>query len=129
MLRRPPRSTRTDTLFPSTTLFRSWPPECPRGQRVYGRGITLKYCIAHYGGDSEDTVYRWAIERAPWSEPYKTFEAAKADAQADYAQRLLSALAVVPPAQPAQPAAGHEPPHTDREIGQASCRARVCQYV
>src|SRR3546814_14748298 len=25
MLRRPPRSTRTDTLFPSTTLFRSTP--------------------------------------------------------------------------------------------------------
>src|SRR3546814_20391723 len=24
MLRRPPRSTRTDTLFPYTTLFRSW---------------------------------------------------------------------------------------------------------
>src|SRR3546814_2883992 len=27
MIRRPPRSTRTDTLFPYTTLFRS--PECP----------------------------------------------------------------------------------------------------
>src|SRR3546814_18145695 len=26
MLRRPPRSTRTDTLFPYTTLFRSFPP-------------------------------------------------------------------------------------------------------
>src|SRR3546814_14702079 len=26
MIRRPPRSTRTDTLFPSTTLFRSWSP-------------------------------------------------------------------------------------------------------
>src|SRR3546814_10714580 len=26
MLRRPPRSTRTDTLFPCTTLFRSLPP-------------------------------------------------------------------------------------------------------
>src|SRR3546814_13825160 len=26
MLRRPPRSTRTDTLFPYTTLFRSWRP-------------------------------------------------------------------------------------------------------
>src|SRR3546814_11596111 len=26
MLRRPPRSTRTDTLFPYTTLFRSQPP-------------------------------------------------------------------------------------------------------
>src|SRR3546814_13637476 len=25
MIRRPPRSTRTDTLFPYTTLFRSWP--------------------------------------------------------------------------------------------------------
>src|SRR3546814_999909 len=92
MLRRPPRSTRTDTLFPSTTLFRSWPPECPRGQRVYGRGITLKYCIAHYGGDSEDTVYRWAIERAPWSEPYKTYEAAKADAQADRSEEHTSEL-------------------------------------
>src|SRR3546814_10391039 len=28
MIRRPPRSTRTDTLFPYTTLFRS---RCPRG--------------------------------------------------------------------------------------------------
>src|SRR3546814_12272937 len=27
MIRRPPRSTRTDTLFPYTTLFRSGPPE------------------------------------------------------------------------------------------------------
>src|SRR3546814_11455135 len=27
MKRRPPRSTRTDTLFPYTTLFRSWRPE------------------------------------------------------------------------------------------------------
>src|SRR3546814_19460193 len=27
MIRRPPRSTRTDTLFPYTTLFRSWSEE------------------------------------------------------------------------------------------------------
>src|SRR3546814_2255303 len=27
MIRRPPRSTRTDTLFPYTTLFRSWTPD------------------------------------------------------------------------------------------------------
>src|SRR3546814_11075239 len=32
MIRRPPRSTRTDTLFPYTTLFRS-----PRGDRRRGR--------------------------------------------------------------------------------------------
>src|SRR3546814_4837298 len=29
MIRRPPRSTRTDTLFPYTTLFRSGPENCP----------------------------------------------------------------------------------------------------
>src|SRR3546814_6223074 len=28
MIRRPPRSTRTDTLFPYTTLFRSAPGQC-----------------------------------------------------------------------------------------------------
>src|SRR3546814_10790221 len=31
MIRRPPRSTRTDTLFPYTTLFRSFNPLFPRG--------------------------------------------------------------------------------------------------
>src|SRR3546814_11050196 len=30
MIRRPPRSTRTDTLFPYTTLFRSQPPSVRR---------------------------------------------------------------------------------------------------
>src|SRR3546814_2943562 len=30
MIRRPPRSTRTDTLFPYTTLFRSYRPDDPR---------------------------------------------------------------------------------------------------
>src|SRR3546814_9395129 len=30
MIRRPPRSTRTDTLFPYTTLFRSKPAPAPR---------------------------------------------------------------------------------------------------
>src|SRR3546814_20764444 len=30
MIRRPPRSTRTDTLFPYTTLFRSESAQCPR---------------------------------------------------------------------------------------------------
>src|SRR3546814_8190583 len=36
MIRRPPRSTRTDTLFPYTTLFRSRRPEAQR-QRQLGR--------------------------------------------------------------------------------------------
>src|SRR3546814_7231344 len=33
MIRRPPRSTRTDTLFPYTTLFRSHGPRAERGGR------------------------------------------------------------------------------------------------
>src|SRR3546814_1524795 len=37
MIRRPPRSTRTDTLFPYTTLFRSRPGQ-PRGSRRRLRG-------------------------------------------------------------------------------------------
>src|SRR3546814_1981164 len=36
MIRRPPRSTRTDTLFPYTTLFRSTCPKC--GTRFYDLG-------------------------------------------------------------------------------------------
>src|SRR3546814_2729104 len=34
MIRRPPRSTRTDTLFPYTTLFRSVWPSCHRNSEV-----------------------------------------------------------------------------------------------
>src|SRR3546814_3812788 len=37
MLRRPPRSTRTDTLFPYTTLFRSLGPQLRRSDRAAWR--------------------------------------------------------------------------------------------
>src|SRR3546814_20769439 len=36
MIRRPPRSTRTDTLFPYTTLFRSWELDLARMPDTYG---------------------------------------------------------------------------------------------
>src|SRR3546814_6299576 len=39
MIRRPPRSTRTDTLFPYTTLFRS--AEIPFGRHLDGVGAVL----------------------------------------------------------------------------------------
>src|SRR3546814_20278403 len=51
MIRRPPRSTRTDTLFPYTTLFRSRPvgrgyaPDAPRKSRAVG-GVTPTYAPA-----------------------------------------------------------------------------------
>src|SRR3546814_11948321 len=49
MIRRPPRSTRTDTLFPSATLFRSQPAATVQGRiRITEQGevIAAKYGAA-----------------------------------------------------------------------------------
>src|SRR3546814_14049430 len=58
MIRRPPRSTRTDTLFPYTTLFRS--------QRVAGESVGLG--VVREGGPgglrSHDRVLSDRVERA-----------------------------------------------------------------
>src|SRR3546814_12459364 len=44
MIRRPPRSTRTDTLFPYTTLFRSVENGVPRFLKGQGQGwLTAEY--------------------------------------------------------------------------------------
>src|SRR3546814_2437757 len=42
MIRRPPRSTRTDTLFPYTTLFRSLMQHPNRGKRSVGIDISTE---------------------------------------------------------------------------------------
>src|SRR3546814_993555 len=44
MIRRPPRSTRTDTLFPYTTLFRSPPTITPIITRSFLPTISSGYC-------------------------------------------------------------------------------------
>src|SRR3546814_2660850 len=43
MVRRPPRSTLTDTLFPYTTLFRSWRPPPRRGWPVARAAPTCRW--------------------------------------------------------------------------------------
>src|SRR3546814_14760269 len=81
MVRRPPRSTRTDTLFPYTTLFRSWPlvvtrrprPEADRADdfnlgiyrmQVLGRARTVMRWLKHRGGAQHHR--RWkAAKTAP----------------------------------------------------------------
>src|SRR3546814_16855430 len=106
MIRRPPRSTRTDTLFPYTTLFRSnsghfdlpglggptgWPSEgLTRGMRGYqkDRGLTVDGIMLP-GGETLDSL------------------------NSELGDRL----------------AGEAVPTPDEEIGRASCRERVCQYV
>src|SRR3546814_10353921 len=56
MIRRPPRSTRTDTLFPYTTLFRSvprgsgWSFDRGSGMRVRPRRVTVKARVVKLAG-------------------------------------------------------------------------------
>src|SRR3546814_9385936 len=50
MIRRPPRSTRTDTLFPYTTLFRSRRPAAARPARAHGAAPGARSGQAPAGG-------------------------------------------------------------------------------
>src|SRR3546814_13839455 len=73
MIRRPPRSTRTDTLFPYTTLFRSvFEPRV--GGHLYDRGVdggecrwarVLAYDPPHRVLLSWNITPQWRVETAP----------------------------------------------------------------
>src|SRR3546814_2420500 len=51
MIRRPPRSTRTDTLFPYTTLFRSRSYKSGGGESVTG---LVQGLLGHFTADAHD---------------------------------------------------------------------------
>src|SRR3546814_1414077 len=56
MIRRPPRSTRTDTLFPYTTLFRSHRPVRARlrpGRSRRGQAAAARGAAGHPAGESQ----------------------------------------------------------------------------
>src|SRR3546814_18872325 len=98
MIRRPPRSTRTDTLFPYTTLFRSIPTEALIAQVLvskYADHLPLYRQAQIYARQGirldRSTLADW-VGRAAW-----------------YLRPLRD--------------------HILDEIGRASCRERVCQYV
>src|SRR3546814_6802808 len=59
MIRRPPRSTRTDTLFPYTTLFRSAGLVWGCVPRVDGDPI---FCALMNGERQDEGVWRFALE-------------------------------------------------------------------
>src|SRR3546814_11932547 len=64
MIRRPPRSTRTDTLFPYTTLFRSlvWTSDTGRyfnADRVLPRPLWARLCLSLQGLDRFHVNCRW----------------------------------------------------------------------
>src|SRR3546814_18844903 len=98
MIRRPPRSTRTDTLFPYTTLFRS--------------GI----CVSH-GRSNQYELHHSSIGMT-CEEPQATKQSSSAPASSVYGS-------------PRATSSGHASQRRTffLEIGRASCRERVCQYV
>src|SRR3546814_10935412 len=112
MIRRPPRSTRTDTLFPYTTLFRSDVVETPMAEGT-GRRVRI------VADENEAAGLRGSA--APFER-----------------RRQVLAVARVPgrhSAAVAKSGAVHDEGHVSssrwrlesQQIGRASCRERVCQ--
>src|SRR3546814_12734365 len=102
MIRRPPRSTRTDTLFPYTTLFRSSRSyKCKTGLLVprHQQRIALAQRGVGFVGVRAHVV------------PELEGVGGLLDQHADAVDDLVCAGGAGP------------------EIGRASCRERVCQYV
>src|SRR3546814_12927400 len=60
MIRRPPRSTRTDTLFPYTTLFRS-----PVFEKLVEPLVEL---LEHIGGGQQIALFAGRPELAVWAD-------------------------------------------------------------
>src|SRR3546814_19125759 len=121
MIRRPPRSTRTDTLFPYTTLFRSGAPNLMR-TRVSG----LTAAAAVFALDqvtksavltASDGVSGWGVEVLPFFNLVMVRNTGVSFGLLSggiAAWWVLSAVALVVKA---------------FQIGRASCREGVCQYV
>src|SRR3546814_11070076 len=115
MIRRPPRSTRTDTLFPYTTLFRS-----------AQNNNTSRIRLAYFGGRPVvETEFAAFVDQTDlWSK----IETAAAEIGA-----VVDVMDTRPrvehysPGPNRMPSPGSKP--DPEQIGRASCRGRVCQYV
>src|SRR3546814_14313771 len=111
MIRRPPRSTRTDTLFPYTTLFRSGRPALAGDldeMRALQGTLAEQYAVVrqdrhwHAPDAGEAANQGGAVERL------ELVELRSVDDAADHLVHIVRRA---------------------HEIGRASCRERVCQYV
>src|SRR3546814_4997119 len=70
MIRRPPRSTRTDTLFPYTTLFRSAAPDRPRPGRAGWSAPKSRFPYDQAAGFLRRPATRRPLGSAPRSEEH-----------------------------------------------------------
>src|SRR3546814_12929094 len=107
MIRRPPRSTRTDTLFPYTTLFRS--PGRGGHDHVHA-AHRVDAVIVDLGEDDLFLEAHGIV--ATTIEAFCRHAAKVADARHRDGDQAIEELV-----------------HPLAEIGRASCRERVCQYV
>src|SRR3546814_14946171 len=136
MIRRPPRSTRTDTLFPYTTLFRSQAPAVRARSRMTDTRSPLRVAIY----DLDRTVLRtptftlfllWAAWReARWR---LLLLPALAALMIGHALRLYGRERFKPAAIRLMLGASIAPARAETlaaaQIGRASCRERVGQGV
>src|SRR3546814_18281405 len=115
MIRRPPRSTRTDTLFPYTTLFRSLAANCPPGRRP---GRCSSQGMAGRTGRSRPIRARRLLIRIAMSNTLSHLEQIKADSRhlRGTIEEGLNA-----------PVTGAISDDANK-IGRASCWERVCKY-
>src|SRR3546814_14069403 len=128
MIRRPPRSTRTDTLFPYTTLFRS------TGYGLSARQTRQRIFARQSVRHGARTVRRAHVHLSPRRRHYPRLQrsarqlCAMSESQYDLcaankvAQVTLAFWFIKICATTLGETAGDQ-------IGRVSCRERVCQYV
>src|SRR3546814_17048196 len=125
IIRRPPRSTRTDTLFPYTTLFRS------RDREVLSRAAPDAVLIQRLGDDDLGEVADEAVLFGDRDDCYRALQLAvdlppaQDGFHRDHPVVAPGVLRLVGPTARAgcEPgAAGFRRPRTEGHIGETSCR-------
>src|SRR3546814_11265794 len=129
MRRRPPRSSRTDTLFPYTTLFRSWPERQGRdGRPVHelSEDRQENARVLRVPDDAVDAVgeqlVAGEIDLAPACDDHN--QARTDECIADRHFHRGANRTITEQRRPEVTAVMNQ-----REIGRAPCMDRVCMYV
>src|SRR3546814_20271392 len=122
MIRRPPRSTRTDTLFPYTTLFRSG----VFGTRTAEQQLVIFGALAVDAKDAD--LAGMMVAAGVDAARDLDLELANVELTLHVRETLRNLLRQRDRARVGEGAI-IEPGAGDDEIGRESCRARVCQYV
>src|SRR3546814_15061524 len=137
MIRRPPGSTRTDTLFPYTTLFRSYPGNQPGfdGARTPDE-VAAQHRQRGQGKCREDEQLQQRSERVSgiFDRSHglnKADDQKDAESQTDCRCRPLRGNSEGEAEKRNEDGKGgrRDPVPETRKIGRASWRERVCQYV